>query len=279
MINRLKKASPFLVIFIGVLFLLGQTLFIDENHIIYGGDLLTQFYFWKGFLIDSLKNGSIPFWNPYLFSGTPFLSHPSTAFFYPLTYLSLILPYSLSFSWIYFFHLIIGGCGMYFFARKYSDKISSSIASLIFILSGYFAARIYAGHIDLFTTAVWIPWVMGSVVRKKYFLGIVTLVMLILAGYNAYLIFTLEFILFYVGARLLVEGKIPKKFVIGLSSVILLSLVISSVSWVPVYQVAKNSIRRNGLPYDTASWGSLPISALKLFKTPKPEIKNQNFQR
>src|SRR3989344_4001948 len=150
--NEIKK--EFIVILIITLLaglFLGKTLFPSNNQIIYGGDLLSQFYYWKGFLKDSIGKGVIPFWNPYNFSGTPFLPHPGIAAFYPLTLVFLLLPLNLAFSWTIYFHLLIAGTGMYLLSRRYADKLISLISALIFMFSGYFAARIYAGHIDLLT--------------------------------------------------------------------------------------------------------------------------------
>src|SRR3990167_7088461 len=129
----------------------------DRDKIIYGGDLLSQFYYWKGYLKDSLLSGFIPFWNPYLFSGTPFLAHPATAFFYPATLIYLLLPLNISFSAVIAIHLALAFGGMYRFAGRYADRLSSVIAASLFAFGGYFTARIYAGHLDLLTTAAWLP--------------------------------------------------------------------------------------------------------------------------
>ena len=39
---------------------------------LYGSDFVLQFYPWKKFVFDHLQSqGSLPLWNPYLFSGSP----------------------------------------------------------------------------------------------------------------------------------------------------------------------------------------------------------------
>lgn len=276
-----RKFNMFILLFciIIVAIFLGKTLFPQTEQIIYGGDLLTQFYFWKGYLAENLRQGIIPFWNPYNFSGTPFLAHPAVAAFYPATLLYLTLPLNIAFSWNYFLHLLIGGWGMYRLSRLYADKISALFSCLAFVLSGYFAARIYAGHVDLLTTAIWLPWVFYSFKRAfddpskiNIILSIAFLSLEILAGYQAYVIFTFEFLLIYFLYRVFIAKDFRRKTsyskIILFIGVIVTSIAITAVQWLPTWQLARFSIRGQGMPYDLASWGSLPLSAIRLFVDP-----------
>jgi len=270
---------PSLIVFL-VIFYLRNILFPNTNQIAFGGDLLTQFYFWKGYLVESLRSGTIPFWNPYLFSGIPFLAHPSTAFFYPATLLYMLLPLNLSFSIVYFIHLVIAGWGTYILTRKYADKFSAFWAGTLCVFSGYFASRIYAGHVDLLTTSVWIPWVIISFKEitdvftfKNMLKALLFLSMMILAGYMAYVVFTMEFVAFFVVFNMIRTKlwKHPKSIfglVLPIFTVIILSLGITASQWLPTWQLTRESIRGKGLPYELASWGSLPITSLKLFFDP-----------
>ena len=284
-----------------VLSLFGNTLFPPVDKIIYGGDLLTQFYYWKGYLAESIRSGFIPFWNPYNFSGTPFLAHPSTAFFYPPTAIFFLFPLNLSFSIYYFVHFIIAGFGTYTLLRTYTNKLSSFGGAAAFVLSGYFASRIYAGHVDILSTSAWIPWVFWAI--RKIFqetskINFIYLIMSfsleILAGYMTIVLFTGELVGFYLLYNLLFDyiskrshsefisgsDEIPKqvrndtkikiwskKYLLILISIIF-SIGVTSVQWLPTFEFIRLSIRGNGLPYDLASWGSLPVSGLKLYWNP-----------
>ena len=50
-------------------------------------DVVSQIVPWKIFTIDNLKQGIIPFWNPYNFSGTPQLANWQSAPFNPFNFL------------------------------------------------------------------------------------------------------------------------------------------------------------------------------------------------
>ena len=47
-------------------------------------DVLRQIYPWKTLAINIFKEGLIPLWNPYNFSGSPLLANFQSAVFYPL---------------------------------------------------------------------------------------------------------------------------------------------------------------------------------------------------
>lgn len=199
-----KEYLPVLIIAILVAVFFGKSLFPGPNQIIYGGDLNDQFYYWKGFLAENIRQGIIPYWNPYSFSGTPFLAHPSVAAFYPLTILFILLPLNMAFSIYLYIHLVLAGSFMYILCRKFTDKISSLAGGIIFSLSGLMAARIYSGHIDIISTLIWIPavfWSISNAVetrkRRDIYLAIIFLTLQILAGYQAVVIFTLELIFIY----------------------------------------------------------------------------------
>lgn len=270
----------FAIVLLAAIFF-GRTLFPGTNEIIYGGDLLSQFYYWKGFYADNLRQGIIPFWNPYNFSGTPFLAHPAIAPFYPGTLLFLIFPLNFAFSFNYFLHLVIGGFGLFLLSKRYADSLSSFFAAAAFMLSGFISSRIYAGHFDLLTTAVWIPWVIYSFLgladyptsRQNIIRTIIYLSALILAGYSAYLVFTLELLFFLLIYRLIKKPPQYLNILISFSLAVVFSLGITSIQWLPTWQLAQNSIRGHGMPYELASWGSLPLSGLKLFFNPLDRVE------
>mgnify|MGYP001601973924 FL=1 len=203
--SQLNTFWPYLVLLILTLFYFRHTLVLKPDQIIYGGDVNDQFFYWKSFLVESFKSGVIPFWNPYSFSGTPFLAHPSTAAFYPFNILFFLFPLNYAFMIYLFAHIFLASVFMYYISAKYLDKLSSLTSAIIFAFSGLFAARIYAGHIDIISSLIWLPLVFGFMretflkfSKKSAVLAVLSLVMQILAGYQFVIILTLELIGLYV---------------------------------------------------------------------------------
>ncbi|MCL5797831.1 MAG: YfhO family protein [Patescibacteria group bacterium] len=274
------RLLPLLFLLLLILLQFGQTLIPSEGKMIYGGDLLTQFYFWKGYLASNVRSGVIPFWSPYNFSGMPFLAHPSTAAFYPLTLLFVLLPLNIAFSINYAIHILIAGLGMYLLLRSYkTDELSALAASAAFMLSGFIGARVYAGHVDIISTAVWIPWVLWSARQllsepsKKNFLLLVASTSLeILASYTAIVLFTVEVVTAYLAFTFVIDLWLYRRIKISKFLLVFLSFTIAAaltaIQWYPTLQFINLSIRGGGLPYSMVSWGSFPPSALKLFVDP-----------
>src|SRR3990167_5685311 len=50
-------------------------------------DVHGQIYPWKKFTIDTFRNGQIPLWNPYSFSGNPHLANFQSAVLSPFNYI------------------------------------------------------------------------------------------------------------------------------------------------------------------------------------------------
>lgn len=53
----------------------------------FASDAIRQIYPWKELAVSMIKEGQLPLWNPYAFSGTPLLANIQTAVFYPLNIL------------------------------------------------------------------------------------------------------------------------------------------------------------------------------------------------
>src|SRR5215212_3306583 len=83
-----------------------------------GMDAATQYYPWYFFLGESLRSGSIPGWNPYQFSGTPFAADPLSGWAYlPAMLLFTFLPLAVAVKGLMFSHLLLAGLSTYALAR------------------------------------------------------------------------------------------------------------------------------------------------------------------
>lgn len=101
-------------------------------------DVVTQLYPWKKLTIDSLKNGSLPLWNPYQFAGTPHVANVQSAAFTPFNVLFFVLPFVDSWSLLVLLQPLLAGLFMYLYLRILSvSKESGFIGSVSFMFSGF----------------------------------------------------------------------------------------------------------------------------------------------
>src|SRR5262245_36864805 len=60
------------------------------------GDLVMSFYPYRTLLARAAHEGTLPFWNPYMMSGSPFVASAQSAVFYPPNFLYYVLPVPLA---------------------------------------------------------------------------------------------------------------------------------------------------------------------------------------
>ena len=174
-----------------------NALWLPADRIIMGDDLTNMFLHWLRFAASSIQQGQPPLWNPFLFSGLPFVANPQPALFYPPTWLALLMPATKALDMIAVLHLWLAGVGMYAWLR--SEKASAAGAlfgAVVFAFSGYFFVRVRGGHIGVVTTGAWLPlvlWVYRRVVKshswKLAVVGGLPVGLSILAGHTASFIY------------------------------------------------------------------------------------------
>jgi hypothetical protein len=277
----LPELIPVSILIFAVLLIFGKVIFSGET--LYGSDFIFQFYPWKNFLWDTVKtHGAIPFWNPYLFSGTPFIANIQASMFYPLGFLYYFIPTGAAYLYSTLLHCLCGTVFMYFFMRSLRvSRPGALLSGFIFIFNGYFMAHLYAGHLSFIQTYIWIPVIFFFLVRftqsgffknavaAGLFLGIQ-----ILGGFPQlafYTILAIIFFLFY-SCRIGVGTSGAKYFlkaVFAASLIVLTSFSLAAIQVLPTYEFTGLSTRAGGIGYDFATLDSLPFQNLLTFVVPQ----------
>ena len=129
------------------------------------GDAVDIHYSAQKYFADSVRQGHLPQWTPYLFSGFPFLADPKTGAWYPLHwpfFLAGITPRAIE--WELALHAFLALCGAYLLARRMSvDHAGSLVAAVFYAGGGYFAG--HSAHVGMFETAALLPWLLWSALR------------------------------------------------------------------------------------------------------------------
>lgn len=104
-----------------------------------------------------LAHGSLPLWNPYLFSGTPLLAGFNAGAAFPVTWLMAVLPvfvaWALGVAAAYDLALL----GMYLFLRRQGmARAAATFGAATFTFAGYMTAQMV--HVDLIQGAAFVPW-------------------------------------------------------------------------------------------------------------------------
>lgn len=116
----------------------------------------------------SLEEGRYPLWNPYLFAGMPtFGSLAYTKYVYPPSILfNTLQGWGLPpLTWM-FGHLLFGGLGMYWLLRRWDLPFAALLlGAVIFLLFPKVVAWGVHGHGSKLGAAMYLPWIVGCVLR------------------------------------------------------------------------------------------------------------------
>lgn len=129
------------------------------------GDFADQFYAFGVYEAQRLFSGQLPLWNPYTFSGHPFLADVQSAIFYPLSLITLLLSLPWGFSLFALeleaiFHFFLGGLFTYLLAKRLlRDRRAALISSLVFTFGGYLTSY-PSQQLAILETDVWLPLIL-----------------------------------------------------------------------------------------------------------------------
>ena len=119
-------------------------------------DSLAQYYPWRHFAAQELRAGHIPLWNPFEFTGTPFVANAQSAVFYPLNLPFWFFDTAYAFGIAAFLHSLLAMFATYFLCQRWQlSRAASVVAAVAFASCGYLMA--WALLPTLFSTASWLP--------------------------------------------------------------------------------------------------------------------------
>ena len=125
---------------------------------------VVQGYSWLQFAITSIRQGSLPIWDPYTLSGHSFTGEMQTGAFYPFHLLLALVPFNRDsvlpptayHVWFAFTH-VLAACFMFALVREFGlSRFSAFIAGICFSLGGL-VARV--GWPDFLESSIWLPLV------------------------------------------------------------------------------------------------------------------------
>jgi len=125
-------------------------------------DLVFQNLVWKSYLVDRVRAGRVPLWNPELAGGMPFLAAGQHSALYPLTLLFLALPPDRAFGWNAVLNLWLAGLSMFVLGRTLRlGRFPSAWMGAAWSLSPLFVANAVFPMIQAGMT--WLPLILAGI--------------------------------------------------------------------------------------------------------------------
>ncbi|MBI5884024.1 MAG: hypothetical protein HZB91_13090 [Elusimicrobia bacterium] len=227
-------------------------------------DLASQFAPWREFGFNELRRGNLALWNPHSFGGAPFFGAFESALLYPPNWIHLFLPLPKALNAAIAFHLFLAGLLTWAWCRvRGLSQTASSLAGLLFMLSGPVLLRVHAGHLPILCGMAWAPGILLSLEgfsrRGKsgwLFFGAACVAMQVLAG-NPQIVYYTAVAAALAAAGAAVAGRNPAPLA-GAAVIYLGGAGLSAVQLLAGLGAAGESVRAGGLPFEFASTFSLP---------------------
>lgn len=243
-------------------------------------DIPSLLYPWRELVIESLKSGRWPLWNPYYFGGMPLLANFQSATFSWVNLFYAFLPHIYAWSWGIILQPLLTVFFTFLFLRHLKlNKMAALLGGVIFAFCGFSLMWLeYNVHGQ---TAMWLPLLLLVVDRvvsfkkiKWVLLGGLILALQVFAGYPQIVLYSLTAVGFYALFRLFEDWQKQKSFKsIFKSAFLLVFLVIfgfllSAVQWLPGYEALRLSVREIDPIAALSSGGFLPWQNLITFFSP-----------
>jgi hypothetical protein len=257
--------------------LLGPIFFKPKGTVFTGWDMVGAVVPWFTFEHREFGMGHIPLWNPYYFCGTPFVANPQSACFYPFHWLLALLPVVVCVNVLYIVHFFLSGwiTSLWCHSRGISQA-GSILAGILFSFCGPFVAHETAGHLSVLETMAWTPLIFLCI--DKIFdearwgwmlLASAAIAMSVLSGcpqltyYTALLVGcysqlrVFETIACWRRQKRATGVDFPSGRLAKICAMLLLvypgGAALSAVQLAPTVHLFPETVRSNGLSYETAS--------------------------
>jgi len=272
-----------------VLFTLRDVL-VARDAVVPGRDAV-EMYVWEYYTRSALSTGTLPFWNPLHFAGTPHLADVQKTVLYPLALLLRWVPLDDFLSWMAALHIWIAGAGVFFLARVVGlGWMASTATAIAGMLGGTTGPRLNNGHLLLLYVGAWFPWALGLAmvsVRRPTVVPhpalVVVLVLQFLAGFIQISLYLVTAVCLYYAYSLVwresVDRSTRRRVLVQVIVLGALCLGLAAFQLVPTARLVAHAARASGIPYEKAIDGGWAAHNLVSFFFPFFGIASEHPHR
>ena len=245
-----------------------------------GGDLVSFLWPQYQFVAKSIKSGSLPLWNPYLYSGAPFLADNQAGVLYPINLLVFLVFPQVTYQvmeGLVIFHIWLAGACMYAALRVWPTSTPGSslvgqggamLGALAFMFNDVMITHL--GNLNLIAVAAWLPLIVALLARglahrdaRATIASGAVFAVALLAGHAQVTAITAIGLIVVGGWQFVRAGRWRERArVIGLAALALIvAFGLSAAQLLPSLEMTRYSLRA-GLSYEEATAYSLPPIAL-----------------
>lgn len=224
------------------------------GHPLVAGDNLIQFNPLRVLAARIERQGYLPLWNQYIWSGSPLLAGFNAGVFLPTSWLYILFPSTLAWGISQGLPYFMAAYGFYLLMRELGvSDFSSRLTGLTYAFAGVMIGQ--GVHLDMITGISLAPWMIlcvsrmlddGPHSRLRYAIYLaICYALVVLAGAPEAMLDELIMLAIYAVARLLQSRRDFLRKVLSLAAAGLLALGLSAAQWVPGLAFQRISQRAN----------------------------------
>jgi hypothetical protein len=221
---------------------------ILKGHVLCPDDGILQNVPFRVAAAQMLKSGFLPLWDPYIFSGMPFLAAAQAGILYPLNWFYLIFSPAAATNLMVVSSYMVAGVGAYLYARRIGTSVSGSmLTALVWQFSGALVGQI--AHINIVQNSAILPWLLWSIeayaqtIKLRH--GVLLAALLALqffAGHQQTFAYSLILIAAYAITMSLSNESLRKRYLSALLFMVS-GLMLAAVQILPTFELLRNSLR------------------------------------
>lgn len=138
---------------------------------------------WRKIVIDQWREGKLPRWNPFSFSGTPLAANIQSGAFYPLNVVFFVMPFPIAWTVLIILQPILAGIFLFVYLRNLKvNQWASLLGAITWSFSGFSIAWLTWG--TMVHAALWLPLALLAIDKKRPYLLLFALAMSVFAGHS-----------------------------------------------------------------------------------------------
>jgi hypothetical protein len=219
------------------------------------------------------RDGHLPLWNPYLFSGMPLHGAAQAGLLFPLNWFYLVFDAPIATNLMMLSTYAVAALGAYFYARRSGSSIAGAlVTSFAYQWSGFLVAQL--GHTNIVQVASLLPWLLwavdgyGATGRRSRGVLVAALVALqVFAGHQQTLVFSLLLAAAYAVLMARASKRPARNWYLWSLLLLAAGMLLAAVQILPTYELMRNSVRASA-SFEFFSSFSLPPRFLPAFFAP-----------
>lgn len=267
---------------------------IPHNQLL--SDLVLENYPWKKFILESLKAGELPLWNPYQFAGLPFLAAGQHSAFYPFSIIFYLFPLARAYGLFTVSQFFLAGLFTYIFLRVLGlRRLSALCGAMVYELGLFMVVSVVFTMI--IAGVVWLPLILTSlelILRQHPALGgrpatipwlvlgafalgaqvlaghieITYYTLLVSGAYSLWRLSTIYFIKNPAAEYGMHKAQYTLQRALTLLSLALLGLALGAIQFIPLFDVVRYNFRSGSATYAQITGWAYPWRHLIAFFIP-----------